>query len=139
MDEEAIRNHWKAERIHDPRQSTLAFVQTLLPHSVALALCGLTDADPDTTLARQSGTVRDHLIRLLVATPLTVIGHDGFDKAMITRGGIRLKEVNPRTLESKTVGGLYFAGEILDLDGPCGGYNLQWAFASGVLAGEMRQ
>jgi predicted flavoprotein YhiN len=81
--------------------------------------------------------VRDHLIRLLVATPLTIVGLDGFDKAMITRGGIRLKEVNPRTLESKVIDGLYFAGEILDLDGPCGGYNLQWAFASGVLAGEI--
>jgi len=51
-----------------------------------------------------------------------------------SRGGIRLKEVNTKTLESKKIQGLYFAGEVLDLDGPCGGYNLQWAFASGVLA-----
>jgi predicted Rossmann fold flavoprotein len=137
MNEEAIRTHWKAERTRDPHQSTLAFVQTLLPHSVSLALCTLAEADPHLPLSRQAGTVRDHLIRLLVATPLTIVGHDGFDKAMITRGGIRLKEVNPRTLESKVVNGLYFAGEVLDLDGPCGGYNLQWAFASGVLAGMM--
>jgi predicted flavoprotein YhiN len=72
-----------------------------------------------------------------MVTPLTIVGHDGFDKAMITRGGIRLKEVKPSTLESKIVDALYFAGEVLDLDDPCGGYNLQWAFASGVLAGKM--
>ena len=51
------------------------------------------------------------------------------------RGGISLKEVNPADLSSRLVKGLYFAGEILDLDGPCGGYNMQWAFSSGFLAG----
>lgn len=54
---------------------------------------------------------------------------------MVTKGGVRLKHVNPNTLESKQVQGLYFCGEVLDLDGPCGGYNLQWAFASGWLVG----
>ena len=56
---------------------------------------------------------------------------------MITRGGVDLRDINPTTLESKIVGGLHFAGEVLDIDGPCGGYNLQWAFSSGALAGEM--
>jgi len=69
------------------------------------------------------------------ALPLTVVGVEGFERAMVTRGGVNLKEVNPRTLESKKVPGLFFAGEILDLDGPSGGYNLQWAFSSGHLAG----
>ena len=54
----------------------------------------------------------------------------------VTRGGVRLKEVRPETLESKLVPGLYLCGEVLDLDGPCGGFNLQWAFASGYLAGQ---
>ena len=135
MNEEEVRRHIKTEQAKDPRQTTLALMETLLPTSVSQVLCTLAQADPGITLARQSGTVRDQLIRLLVATPLTVIGHDGFDKAMITRGGIRLKEVDPKTLESRKIRGLYFAGEVLDLDGPCGGYNLQWAFAGGVLAG----
>ena len=55
--------------------------------------------------------------------------------AFITRGGARLKDVRPETLESKLQPGLYLCGEVLDLDGPCGGFNLQWAFASGYLAG----
>ena len=54
---------------------------------------------------------------------------------MVTSGGVDLKEINPGTLESKLVKGLFFAGEMLDLDGPCGGYNIQWASASGALAG----
>jgi predicted flavoprotein YhiN len=55
--------------------------------------------------------------------------------AMITRGGIPLKEIDPKTMQSRKIQGLYFCGEVMNLDGPCGGYNLQWSFASGYLAG----
>jgi len=64
---------------------------------------------------------------------LTILKPD-FTNAMITRGGVNLKEINPRTMESKIIKGLYFCGEVVNLDGPCGGYNLQWAFSSGYLA-----
>lgn len=56
---------------------------------------------------------------------------------MITRGGVSLKEINPKTMQSKFQEGLYFCGEVVDLDGPCGGFNLQWAFSSGYLAGKL--
>jgi len=59
---------------------------------------------------------------------------EGFDTAMATAGGVRLDEVNPRTMESRLVPGLHFAGEVLDIDGDTGGYNLQAAFATGHLA-----
>jgi predicted flavoprotein YhiN len=85
--------------------------------------------------SKQKGATREKLIKLLAWTPLTVAGHDGFDKAMITRGGIKLGEINSHTMESKLVEGLYFCGEVVNLDGPCGGYNLQWAFSSGFVAG----
>jgi predicted flavoprotein YhiN len=75
------------------------------------------------------------LAALLCGTPLTITRTEGFENAMVTSGGVSLKEVAPRTLASKLVGGLAFAGEVLDLDGPTGGFNLQWAFASGALAG----
>ena len=68
---------------------------------------------------------------------LTVTGTRGFENAQVTKGGADTSQINPATLESKLVPGLYFCGEILDIDGLCGGYNLQWAFASGLLAGEM--
>ena len=57
---------------------------------------------------------------------------------MAMSGGVSLKEVAPGTMQSKIVRGLYFAGEVLDLTGPCGGYNITWALASGMLAGSLR-
>ena len=59
----------------------------------------------------------------------------GFDAAQVTAGGIRTEEFNPHTMESLLMPGLFAAGEVLDIDGDCGGYNLQWAWASGYLAG----
>lgn len=61
---------------------------------------------------------------------------NGFDNAQVCAGGVELKDINLNTMESKIISGLYFAGEILDVDGRCGGYNLTWAFASGRLAGD---
>lgn len=69
---------------------------------------------------------------------LPVLGTLGFDGAQVTAGGIRTDEFDPNTLESRRVPGLYAAGEVLDVDGDCGGYNLQWAWASGRLAGQTR-
>lgn len=69
---------------------------------------------------------------------LTVKGTGGFDNAQITVGGIRTSEFNPETLESRIVNGLYACGEVLDIDGDCGGFNLQWAWASGRLAGQLK-
>jgi len=89
----------------------------------------------EVTVQQLKGQPRDDLARTLSRTPITVTGHTGYDGAFITRGGARLKDVRPETLESKLQPGLYLCGEVLDLDGPCGGFNLQWAFASGYLAG----
>ncbi len=63
-------------------------------------------------------------------------GYRGFEQAQVCSGGVDTREVNEYTLESKKISGLYFAGEILDVDGACGGYNLQWAWSSGFLAGK---
>ncbi len=68
---------------------------------------------------------------------LPVKGTEGFDSAQVTAGGIRCSEFDPNTMESKIVPGLYACGEVLDVDGDCGGFNLQWAWASGRLAGRL--
>ncbi|MDD2830229.1 MAG: NAD(P)/FAD-dependent oxidoreductase [Sulfuricurvum sp.] len=137
MNEDQLLNHIKNEIHKHPEQSILTHIQTLLPESVGRALCILADADPQSGFNKLSGAVRDRLIKLLAWTPLTVIGHDGFKMAMITRGGVSLKEISPDTMESKILRGLYFCGEVMNLDGPCGGYNLQWSFSSGYLAGHL--
>ena len=133
--EEQIRQHFKQVLKKYPDMTTLELLRTLLPESVSLALCNLAEVAPALTLAKQKGLNRDRLIRLLAWTPLTINGHDGFKMAMITRGGIHLKEIDPYTMQSKKIEGLYFCGEVVNIDGPCGGYNLQWSFASGFLAG----
>ena len=139
LNEEQIREHFKKELGKDPHRNTVQLIQTLLPQSVSVELCKLAQADPILGWNKLPGTVRDKLIKLLAWTPLTINGHDGFKMAMITRGGISLKEIDPYTMQSKKLKGLYFCGEIMNLDGPCGGYNLQWSFASGCLAGQLKQ
>lgn len=137
MNEEEIRAHFKKALEKNPHQNTLDLVKTLLPESVSLELCKMAEIDPDLALSKQKGAARDTLFKLLAWTPLTVTGHDGFKMAMITRGGVSLKEIDPYTMQSRRLEGLYFCGEVMNLDGPCGGYNLQWSFSSGYLAGKL--
>ncbi|MDY0294858.1 MAG: NAD(P)/FAD-dependent oxidoreductase [Acholeplasmataceae bacterium] len=75
------------------------------------------------------------LMKLLFDWQFKIIGSKDFDDAQVTAGGIDIKDINPQTLESKKIKGLYFCGEILDIDGLCGGYNLQWAWSSGYVCG----
>ncbi|MBU1658835.1 NAD(P)/FAD-dependent oxidoreductase [bacterium] len=137
MNEDEIFKHLKNEAFKNPHAKTIEHIATLLPHAISQELCLLAGISPDEDYGKIAGASRDKLVKLLAWTPLRVIGHDGFKMAMITRGGIDLKEINPKTMQSKIVNGLYFCGEVMNLDGPCGGYNLQWSFASGALAGEL--
>lgn len=86
--------------------------------------------------AELSKSERSQLAAALQRCPFTVSGTLGFSKAEVTAGGISLKEVDSRTMESKLTPGLYLIGEVLDVDGPIGGYNFQAAFSTGWLAGE---
>jgi len=135
LNEEQIRVYFREKLSENHNLTALELTKTLLPTSVSIELCKLANASDTITFKKLSGNIRDKLIKLLAWTPLTIIGHDGFKMAMITRGGVSLKEVNPNSMQSKKIDGLYFCGEVLNLDGPCGGYNLQWSFSSGFLAG----
>jgi len=138
MNEEQISQHIKNEVSKNPDATMLEHISTLLPSALSNELCLLAGINPNDKHNKISGASRAKLMQLLTWTPLTVTGHDGFKMAMITRGGINLKEINPKTMQSKLINGLYFCGEIMNLDGPCGGYNLQWSFASGNLAGKLQ-
>jgi len=137
MNEEQITNHLKNENAKALHVDILSIVCTLLPKPLSLELLRMAEIDETFTYAKVSGANRAKLINLLAWTPLTINGHDGFKMAMITRGGINLKEINPKTMQSKIISSLYFCGEVMNLDGPCGGYNLQWSFSSGFLAGKL--
>jgi hypothetical protein len=123
---------WRENR---PKKFLRSLVAEVLPAALSEALCEEAGVEPDLRAAHVTRPQCLGLAGLLAAAPLTITATEGFDKAMVTRGGVNLRQVDPHRLESRLLAGLYFAGEILDLDGPCGGFNLQWAFSSGFLAG----
>jgi predicted flavoprotein YhiN len=107
-----------------------------LPHRVGETLVVLTGAPPDQPAAEFSKQARRKLAGAVKRLDIPVVGTMGFRKAEVTAGGVALEEVDSRTMQSKLVPNLYFAGELLDLNGPVGGYNFQAAFSTGWLAGE---
>ncbi len=108
----------------------------LLPLSMIPVIIKLSGIEPDKQVDHISREERNKLVHLLKELELTPTGLLGFKWSVVTSGGVALKEVNPNTMGSKKVENLYFAGEILDLDGPSGGYNLQVCWSTGYLAGQ---
>ncbi len=107
----------------------------LLPRTLIPVCCDLVHIPADKVAHRITAPERDRLRRWLKDFRLDVTGHRPLAAAIVTAGGVDLREVDPRTMESRLVGGLYFAGEVLDLNADTGGYNLQAAFSTGWLAG----
>ncbi len=96
----------------------------------------LSDIHPDKKVNEISREERQGFLEIIKNLPLTVTGTRSLEEAIITQGGVSVKDINPSTMESKLVKNLYFAGEVLDLDALTGGYNLQIAWSTGHLAGE---
>ncbi len=107
----------------------------LLPKKLIPVIVRLSKIDPCKKANRITSQERNVLLHLLKEMPMEVEGLLGFDKAIVTSGGISLSEIDPRTMQSKIIPNLYFAGEMIDLDGPTGGYNLQACWSTGYLAG----
>ncbi len=108
----------------------------LLPNKLIPVFIALSGIDGDKPCHQISRGERHELIKRLKNFTLTVTGTRPIAEAIVTAGGVNVKEVDPRTMESKRVKGLYFAGEVLDVDGYTGGYNLQAAFSTGYVAGQ---
>ena len=108
----------------------------LLPSKLIPVIIKLSEIHEDKKINEISKAERKKLIKLLKAFELSVKGLVGFEKSIVTTGGVSLKQVDPKTMKSKIIDNLYFAGEILDIDGPTGGYNLQVAWSTGYLVGE---
>jgi hypothetical protein len=108
----------------------------LLPSPLINPLCGVLGLDPAGPAAQVRGPKQKRLLNLLKDMRFEVTGHAGWEEAIVTAGGVSLKDLDPRTMASRRVDGLYFAGEVIDLDANTGGYNLQMAFSTGWLAGE---
>ncbi len=107
----------------------------LFPAKMIPVILELSEIDPDKKVNEITREERNSFVKLIKAFPVTLNGLRDFREAIITKGGVKVNEVNPSTMESKKVKNLYFCGEVLDLDALTGGYNLQIAWSTGHLAG----
>ena len=117
------------------RKRLTAVMDGLVPHNLGQQILVLAGISPQTPVNSVTAAQRAAILNLLKNLPLTPKRLRGFEEAIVTRGGVTVKEVNPSTMESKLMSGLYFAGELMDVDAHTGGYNLQIAFSTGALAG----
>lgn len=123
-----------AARAHGSR--TVASLVADLPRRVAERIVALADLPPDGRLGDMPRDARARLVRACTALPLPVRETRGFNAAEVTAGGVPATEVDPRTMESRVRPGLHLVGEILDVEGRLGGFNFQWAWASGFVCGQ---
>lgn len=107
----------------------------LYPSKMIPVMIARSGIDPEKQVNEVTAAERERLVSLTKAFTVTLTGLRGYNEAIVTQGGVRVKEINPSTMESKLVTGLYFAGEVLDLDAVTGGFNLQIAWSTGMLAG----
>jgi len=114
--------HWLADSLHLPKR----FAEKVLDRA---------GVDPKTAANQVSKKQKQAISAILMRDTFSVSGTTGFKQAMVTAGGVALSEVDMKTFESKKIPGLHIIGETLDVDGDTGGYNLQFAFSSGILAG----
>jgi len=126
---------WDA-RLRVGAGTLLGLLRRSLPERVAALLLVTAGVAPDTPLHRLPRETRRAVVSSLAAFPLPVAGTEGYRTAEVTAGGVALEEVDPGSGESRIVPDLFLAGEILDAVGPIGGFNFQWAWATGRTAGE---
>jgi hypothetical protein len=119
----------------NPKKKVTNVLAEFVPRRLSSILCRQAGCDDDLEAGRLRKNMRKKLVRLLKALPLSIARTRSMAEATVTRGGISVAEVESKTMESKICPGVFFAGEVLDVDGPCGGYNLQACWSTGALAG----
>lgn len=134
---EEIKQFFAGSMAHRGTEEVITFLKAFkLPKNLLQTLCEQIHLDEHTPCAQVNKQKREELVNALTKCPFVIDQLGGFHIAMATAGGIHLKEVNPTTMESRKQKGLYFIGEVLDVDGITGGYNLQAAFSTGYLCAQ---
>ena len=136
----AVTEHELKETLRDAaraagKKSIAVTFPDQLPRRLLGALLKLAEVPAELRCAELGKAAQERLVRAIKECRIPITGTMGFKKAEVTAGGVSLTEVDSRTMQSRIVPNLYLAGEILDLDGPIGGYNFQAAFSTGWLAG----
>lgn len=119
-----------------PKKEYKNLLSKLMPKSMIPVFAGLTGTPENLLLSYFDKDKRKRIVSLLKAFPFTIMSLRDYNEAVITKGGVSVKEISPRTMEVKEVSGLYFAGEVLDVDALTGGFNLQIAWSTGYAAGK---
>lgn len=119
----------------NPGKTVIELLNALIPLKLARAILYRINIKPNKEVSLCSSKEINNLALIVKDLTIDIAGDCGFDKAQVTAGGVLTKEVNEDTMESKLCNGLYITGELLDIDGNCGGYNLHFAFATGAIAG----
>ncbi len=119
----------------EPNKDFINSLDALLPKRLISVIVSLSGIDPRKKVNSITREERARLVSVIKGLSLSVLRLRPIEEAVVTSGGISLKEINPATMESKLIGGLYFAGEVIDVDCFTGGFNLQTAFSTGYLAG----
>lgn len=132
---EDVEDVWARAAAERPRTTVLSFLSRTLPASAAAALLAALPLDGAITLAHLTRADRRRLVHALTAYPLPVVDTRGYSFAEATAGGVALDEIDPATMESRVCRGLHLVGEMLDVDGRLGGFNFQWAWSTGFVAG----
>ena len=132
---DTIDQQWTALASERPRSTVASALASMMPAATATALLRRTPVDGGTPLAHLSRDDRRRLAHGLTAWPLPVTGTRGYNFAEVTAGGVALDEIDSTRMESRVIPGLYLVGEILDVDGRLGGFNFQWAWSTGYIAG----
>ncbi|MBU0709802.1 MAG: NAD(P)/FAD-dependent oxidoreductase [Candidatus Omnitrophica bacterium] len=136
LSKEQINGRLLREFNQDSRAKIKKVLKSMLPIAMISTFLEIAKIDSNKSVSQITQLERRNLVSLFKALRLDILRSRPIDQAMITRGGVSLKDVNPRTMESRLIKGLYFSGEMLDLDADTGGFNLQAAFSTGYLAGE---
>lgn len=136
LTEEDIVGYMRRKRDNFPNYKAENLFAGLMHNGVGRVVLRRAEIPLEARLWALSDTALDQIAAVLTAFSLPVLGPLGFDEAQVTAGGTETASFDPQTMESRIVPGLYACGEVLDVDGDCGGYNLQWAWASGRLAGQ---
>ncbi len=137
LDETKLENRILREIGENPNKDFSNLMRTLLPSSLVPHFMDRISFPPETKGNAITVENRREIVSLLKHYRLNIVGKRSMAEAIITRGGVSVKEVNPSTMESKKIPGLYFAGEMIDVDALTGGFNLQIAFSTGYLAGQL--
>ncbi len=135
MSRDEVKDYLARRRAARPEAPAKEIFSGALHSRVGLALCKYAEIQPESPCSQLSEVQLAALASASKTLRLDVTGVSGFESAQVTAGGISTAEFNPMTMESRIVPNLFACGEVLDIDGDCGGFNLQWAWASGLLAG----